>query len=200
MVNVMHKVFYLLIALCGFAFNSCADKSKLGMSLEGEWTAGSLPIQGISAASAVTTESYVFVPDSGYATGSVNVTGMFSVVLADTGFTASEQKVSTTVAGKSIARGNYKITKSNEMLMEFALDSIEVEFDPSTVILESNTFTGADSANIGGLTQTQVQVLKAQLLGSLQAKYAGMRVLDDVKVKGDRMSFKVLGNDYYLTR
>lgn len=196
----MRKIFYLLIAMCGVMFNSCADKSELGKELEGEWIAGSLPIQGISAASAVTTDSYVFIPDSDYVTGSVNVTGMFSVVLADDEFTPMEQRVSTTVAGKTSAYGNYKITKSHEMLLEFALDSIAVDFDPSTVVLESNSFTGADAANIGALTPTQMSVLKVQLLGSLQAKYAGMRVLDDVKVKDGRMSFKVLGNEYYLTR
>lgn len=196
----MRKLFYLVIVLCGLAFNSCEKEATLGKEIAGEWTAGSTTLPGISAANAVTTDNYLFTPDSSYVTGNVEVVGMFNITLADSNIQGVTEGVSTSVSGKSTAYGTYTITSHDEMLLNFVLDSISVELDPTTVVLETNTITSADSVQTGAISATQAQVLKAQVLGTLQAKYAGMRSLDDVKVKGNTLKFEVLDTDYILTR
>lgn len=196
----MRKLFYVFAALLGLGLSSCEGEATLGKQIAGEWSAGSTVLSGIEAANAVTTDVFEFIPDSTYKGGDVSIVGMFNITLADNTMSGVNETVSTTVSGKSTVHGSYSITSHDEMVMNLAIDSVSVEFDPSTVVLDNNILTAADSVATGGITAAQIQVLKAQVLGTLQAKYAGMRMLDDVKVKGNHMEFEVLDVDYHLTR
>lgn len=196
----MRKLFYVFAALLGLGLSSCEGEATLGKQIAGEWSAGSTILPGIEATNAVTTDFFEFLPDSSYKGGDVQIVGMFTITLADNTITGVNEAVSTTVSGKSAVHGKYSITSHDEMVMNLAIDSVNVEFDPSTVVLENNILTSADSVATGSMTATQLNVLKAQVIGTLQAKYAGMRVLDDVKVKGNQMEFEVLDVDYHLIR
>ncbi len=196
----MSKLFYVIGALLGFGLCSCNNEAMLGKEIAGEWSAGSNVLPGIAAANAVTTDVYEFIPDSTYRGGEVKIVGMFNITLADDSTSGINEAVSTSVSGKSYVSGNYRITSHDEMIMDLAFDKVSVEFDPSTVVLENNTLTSVDSVTTGVLNDVQLQVLKSQITCTLQARYAGMRAVDDIKVNGDYMKFEILDTDYHLTR
>lgn len=196
----MHKLFYYGIALIGLLFYSCDEDAKLGKSISGEWESTPIELQGVDATSANVTENYMFVPDSTNLRGNVMITGMWSVITAPSMTNNIEQPISITVSGKSIAYGKWMVDDNDELAMQFALDSISVMVDPDIVKLDNNIVTNQNSVLTDSISPATANIIKAQVLSSLQARYASFRKLNDVKVKGNEMKFDVLENEYHLYR
>ena len=72
--------------------------------------------------------------------------------------------------------------------------------DPDATELVANVVTGATAPELETMKPRIAQSIKNQLSAVLQLRYASIKHLDDVKVKGNVLKFEIGHDEYTFSR
>ena len=150
-------------------------------------------------------ETFDFVSDGtviakGSHGGSVVIAGMITAstqVVADAGLV---EPLSLTATAKSTISGTWTVIDDDEIALSLNLQSLAVDVDPSTLVVEGNVLTGNDTPKIDSIRPSVAATIGASMKRALENRYASFRHLDDVKVKGPLLKFEIGKMDCVFTR
>lgn len=187
------------------ALVSCNDNARLASEVQGSWTGTPENFTDNSVVTATILETFDFVSDGavvakGSHGGSVVIVGMISAstqVVADAGFV---EPLSLTAAAKSTISGTWTVIDDDEIALSLNPQSLTVDVDPSTLVVEGNVLSGNDTPKIDSIRPSVASTIGASMKRALENRYASFRHLDDVKVKGPLLKFEIGKMDCVFTR
>lgn len=187
------------------AFVSCNDNARLASEMQGAWTGTPENFTDNSVVTATVLETFDFVSDGsvvakGSYGGSVVIVGMISAstqVVADAGLV---EPLSLTAAAKSTISGTWTVIDDDEIALTLNPQTLTVDVDPSTLVVEGNVLTGNDTPKIDSIRPSVAATIGASMKRALENRYASFRHLDDVKVKGPLLKFEIGKMDCVFTR
>ncbi|WP_289869671.1 hypothetical protein [uncultured Duncaniella sp.] len=187
------------------ALVSCNDNARLASEVQGAWTGTPENFTDNSVVTATILETFDFVSDGtviakGSHGGSVVIAGMITAstqVVADAGLV---EPLSLTATAKSTISGTWTVIDDDEIALSLNLQSLAVDVDPSTLVVEGNVLTGNDTPKIDSIRPSVVATIGASMKRALENRYASFRHLDDVKVKGPLLKFEIGKMDCVFTR
>ncbi len=188
-----------------FALVSCNDNARLASEVQGTWTGTPENFTDNSVVTATILETFDFVSDGtviakGSHGGSVVIVGMITAstqVVADAGLV---EPLSLTATAKSTISGTWTVIDDDEIALSLNLQSLAVDVDPSTLVVEGNVLTGNDTPKIDSIRPSVAATIGASMKRALENRYASFRHLDDVKVKGPLLKFEIGKMDCVFTR
>lgn len=187
------------------ALVSCNDNARLASEVQGAWTDTPENFTDNSVVTATILETFDFVSDGtviakGSHGGSVVIAGMITAstqVVADAGLV---EPLSLTATAKSTISGTWTVIDDDEIALSLNLQSLAVDVDPSTLVVEGNVLTGNDTPKIDSIRPSVAATIGASMKRALENRYASFRHLDDVKVKGPLLKFEIGKMDCVFTR
>lgn len=187
------------------ALVSCNDNARLASEVQGAWTGTPENFTDNSVVTATILETFDFVSDGtviakGSHGGSVVIAGMITAstqVVADAGLV---EPLSLTATAKSTISGTWTVIDDDEIALSLNLQSLAVDVDPSTLVVEGNVLTGNDTPKIDSIRPSVAATIGASMKRALENRYASFRHLDDVKVKGPLLKFEIGKMDCVFTR
>ena len=187
------------------ALVSCNDNARLAIEVQGAWTGTPENFTDNSVVTATILETFDFVSDGtviakGSHGGSVVIAGMITAstqVVADAGLV---EPLSLTATAKSTISGTWTVIDDDEIALSLNLQSLAVDVDPSTLVVEGNVLTGNDTPKIDSIRPSVAATIGASMKRALENRYASFRHLDDVKVKGPLLKFEIGKMDCVFTR
>ena len=187
------------------ALVSCNDNARLASEVQGAWTGTPENFTDNSVVTATILETFDFVSDGtviakGSHGGSVVIAGMITAstqVVADAGLV---EPLSLTATAKSTISGTWTVIDDDELALSLNLQSLAVDVDPSTLVVEGNVLTGNDTPKIDSIRPSVAATIGASMKRALENRYASFRHLDDVKVKGPLLKFEIGKMDCVFTR
>ncbi|WP_289751957.1 hypothetical protein [uncultured Duncaniella sp.] len=187
------------------ALVSCNDNARLASEVQGAWIGTPENFTDNSVVTATILETFDFVSDGtviakGSHGGSVVIAGMITAstqVVADAGLV---EPLSLTATAKSTISGTWTVIDDDEIALSLNLQSLAVDVDPSTLVVEGNVLTGNDTPKIDSIRPSVAATIGASMKRALENRYASFRHLDDVKVKGPLLKFEIGKMDCVFTR
>ena len=187
------------------ALVSCNDNARLASEVQGAWTGTPENFTDNSVVTATILETFDFVSDGtviakGSHGGSVVIVGMITAstqVVADAGLV---EPLSLTATAKSTISGTWTVIDDDEIALSLNLQSLAMDVDPSTLVVEGNVLTGNDTPKIDSIRPSVAATIGASMKRALENRYASFRHLDDVKVKGPLLKFEIGKMDCVFTR
>ncbi len=187
------------------ALVSCNDNARLASEVQGAWTGTPENFTDNSVVTATILETFDFVSDGtviakGSHGGSVVIAGMITAstqVVADAGLV---EPLSLTATAKPTISGTWTVIDDDEIALSLNLQSLAVDVDPSTLVVEGNVLTGNDTPKIDSIRPSVAATIGASMKRALENRYASFRHLDDVKVKGPLLKFEIGKMDCVFTR
>lgn len=187
------------------ALVSCNDNARLASEVQGAWTGTPENFTDNSVVTATILETFDFVSDGtviakGSHGGSVVIVGMITAstqVVADAGLV---EPLSLTATAKSTISGTWTVIDDDEIALSLNLQSLAVDVDPSTLVVEGNVLNGNDTPKIDSIRPSVAATIGASMKRALENRYASFRHLDDVKVKGPLLKFEIGKMDCVFTR
>ena len=196
----MKTIVYGIVALCGLAFWSCDGKNQLADKVTGEWSTPDGVLHGVNAIETRVIETYSFVRDSSRAGGTLIVSGMTETTVAPVFDNNVVQTVSEGIAANSYIEGTWTVVDDDEISINFDYSTLAVNVDTATVALRQNLLTGNEGPEMSQVSGNVAKTVGAELKSALQSRYQSMRLIDDVKVKGDVLKFEAGPRDFVLQR
>ena len=196
----MKKVLLTMSAIAAIMFCSCDDAGRLAKEVEGSWSGVPVKLVDESAASAYIIENYIFSVDSTGHSGDIVVGGMISTTFQMPQSNDEVQPFSLTGSAKSIIYGVWTAVDDDEINVSLSPESLSVTVDPDATELVANVVTGATAPELETMKPRIAQSIKNQLSAVLQLRYASIKHLDDVKVKGNVLKFEIGHDEYTFSR
>lgn len=196
----MKKVLLTMSAIAAIMLSSCDSTAKLAKEVEGSWSGVPVKLVDESAASAMIIESYIFSVDSSGRSGDIVVGGMISTTSQMPQSQDVVQPFSITGSAKSIVYGSWTAVDDDEINVNLSPESLSVTVDPDATELVANMATGATAPELETMKPQIAQSMKNQLTAALQLRYASIKHLDDVKVKGNVLKFEIGHDEYTFSR
>ncbi|WP_300502130.1 hypothetical protein [uncultured Duncaniella sp.] len=198
----------LITSACIFAalaLVSCDGSSRLAKNIQGSWSGTPENFTDNSAVTATILETLDFsapVASSamGDKSGSIVIAGMLTVstqVVADADYV---EPLTLTATAKSSISGTWTVIDDDEIALALDINTLNVEVDPSDVVAEGNAMLGTSNVQIDSLKPSVSQSVSGAMKRALAMRYASIRHLDDVKVKGPLLKFEIGKMDCVFTR
>lgn len=193
----------LITSACLFAalsLVSCDGSSRLAKDIQGSWSGTPENFIDNSAVTTTILETYDFSSaESAAKSGNLTIAGMITIstqVLADAGF---EQPLTLTASARSTVSGTWTVIDDDEITVALDPATLNVEVDPEQVVAEGNLL-GTQTPDIKEMRQGVAQTIADNMKRALGVRYASVRHLDDVKVKGTLLKFEIGNMDCVFTR
>lgn len=201
----MKKFITSACLFAALALVSCNDNARLASQVQGAWTGTPENFTDNSVVTATILETFDFLSDGtvvakGSHGGSVVIVGMISAstqVVADAGLV---EPLSLTATAKSTISGTWTVIDDDEIALSLNPQSLKIDVDPSTLVVEGNVLTGSDTPKIDSIRPSVAVTIGASMKRALENRYASFRHLDDVKVKGPLLKFEIGKMDCVFTR
>ncbi len=201
----MKKFITSACLFAALALVSCNDNARLASQVQGAWTGTPENFTDNSVVTATILETFDFLSDGtvvakGSHGGSVVIVGMISAstqVVADAGLV---EPLSLTATAKSNISGTWTVIDDDEIALSLNPQSLTIDVDPSTLVVEGNVLTGSDTPKIDSIRPSVAATIGASMKRALENRYASFRHLDDVKVKGPLLKFEIGKMDCVFTR
>ncbi len=196
----------LIAALAVPALTSCqSDENRLARSITGEWASAPDTMTDAQAVTASLTDNWYFYPDSATQGGAKNPAGplaLNTLISMNTQIVSEGSAIEPlTLSASAIAtvRGVWTAVDDDEISVVLDPSTITVSVDPDQIASNGSPLSSAD-VHIDSIRPAIQRNLEASLQGMMQQRYAGIRLLDDVKVKGNTLRYEIGDRKYVLTR
>ncbi|MCI9284657.1 MAG: hypothetical protein HFJ91_02395 [Muribaculaceae bacterium] len=194
----------LTAALLGVAMCSCDENARLAKEISGEWVGTPENFTDNSALTASIIDTYLFSPDtcttSKCHAGPLVIDGMISTTTQIVGDSSFIEPISLTASARSSIKGSWRVVDDDEILITLDPATITIDVDPSAIALNSTMVAGGKSPAIDSLRPAVAANIGQSLRQALPIHYAGIRHLDDIKIKGALLKYEINDVDYVLTR
>lgn len=192
----MKKSIYGLTALCALAFYSCDDAARLAKDIEGTWSGAPERFIDDTTGTSTIIESMTFAMDSTGKGGDMIIVGLVSSTGQISGSTSIMQPISVSAAAKAEILGKWIAVDDDEINVNLDTRTLSVNVDPSGVVLTTNLLDGNTSASTEAIKPQVAESIKLQITNALQMRYASIKRIDDIKIKGNVMEYEI-GHDKF---
>lgn len=189
--------------IAGSVITGCSNgEERLAKAVPGVWQGTPETFTDNSALTASIIDVYEFSPASMTAnetlTGSVTVSGMVNTTtqIVDSAFI---EPLSLSASAHTSISGTWTVVDDDEISLSFDLASLMVQVDPKAVMANNAPITIGSPA-VDSLRPEVCANIEHSIKQSLTARYASMRHMDDVKVKGPLLKYEVGHEDFVLTK
>lgn len=194
-----------LCLLASLSLVSCDETARLAKDLQGSWAGTPENFTDNSVITATIVETLDIVSDDnavakGSHGGTVVVAGMLSAttqVVSDPGLV---EPITLTSSAKSTIKGTWTAIDDDEVALILDMSTLSVELDPDGVAVSNNILTNNDTPKIDSIKPAISASIAESMKRALTTRYASVRRLDDVKIKGPLLKFEIGKTDYVFTR
>lgn len=205
----MKKNLFSLLPLLELIFVSsllvaCSNaQARFAKDVPGVWQSTPETFTDNSALTASIIDTYEFAPASMTAsetlTGALTITGMVNTttqIVADSSFV---EPLSLSASAVTSISGSWTVIDDDEISISLDLGSLMVDVDPKGVVTNTSPLM-ADSPAIDALRPALVRNLEHSIRTALTTRYASLRHMDDIKIKGSLFKYEIGHEDFVLTR
>ncbi|MCM1522565.1 MAG: hypothetical protein NC039_07940 [Muribaculaceae bacterium] len=200
------KILCGAVILTGFTamMSSCeSEEKRLAREVTGVWSGTPEEVTDNAAVTATISETYYFAPDSAFISngkfpiGPLTIESMMSMSTQVVAEGDGVMPIGLTASAIASARGTWTVVDDEEISISIDPSTISVSVDPSTMTTSPDGNASAAPATMPDEMKTR---LEQSLTRALATRYGGMKLLEDVKVKGTLMKYEIGHMDYVLTR
>ena len=194
----MKKILLGIVAVGAIALTGCDEASRLAGDVSGAWSSTPQMLVNDPGSQATIVETIEFQRDSTSNGGVVIVSGLISSTGSTSGNEALMQPFEIAASARSTISGTWKAIDDDDITMALDVQSLNVEIDPTALVITSNVLTGDTESNPENVKPQIAQMVRAAIQRQLTARYTSWTKLDDVKVKdkGTVLKFEVGKKDY----
>lgn len=180
-----------------------SEERSLAEKMTGEWVGTPEEVTDHAAVTASITETYFFAPDSAYTPDGKHPVGPLTIQSTLTMSTQimaegdGAMPMGLTASAIATAKGSWTVIDDDEVTLTIDPRTISVTVDPSSL---TTSPAGVTEPAENTLSPQMVKSLEQSLTKALTMRYSGMRLMEDVKVKGALLKYEVGHTDYVLTR
>lgn len=187
-------------ALCALGLSSCNEASKLAKNIEGTWSGAPERLIDDPTGTATVIESTTFAVDSTGKGGDMIIVGLVSATGQMQGSTAIIQTISISAAAKAEVLGKWQAIDDDEIQVAIDTRTLTVSIDPEGVVLTTNMLDGDAQANVASIKPQLAEAVKQQVTNALQMRYASIKKIDDIDIKGNVMEYEINHKEYTASR
>ena len=110
------------------------------------------------------------------------------------------QPISVSAAAKAEIVGKWQAVDDDEIHVSLDPGTLTVSVDPEGVVLTSNMLDGAAQATVSSIKPQLAESIKTQIANALQMRYASIKKIDDIDIKGNVMEYEINKSDYTASR
>lgn len=180
---------------------ACTDGSKLAGEMEGSWSGAPERFTVSEAATATMTPIYTFeVGADNQKGGDVTVAMMVSAIMPVN--SPMDQVVlpfQVTVSAVGTVEGAWSVD-GDDVNLDLNLNTLNVNVNPDNVTTADDALTDQTMTYWQTNRPAVAKQLESQISAALSTRLLAMRRFEDVKIKNDVLSYKMLGVDMYLHR
>lgn len=201
----MKRIYGFIGLAIMLGLSSCNENARLAKELHGSWTGTPENETDNTAITATLIETYTFsdavLPlKKGVYGGNISITGLISCTTQMLGDSTMTGPVTLTASAVSTINGTWTVIDDDEVSVMLNLGSLSVNMDPESVKVTNNVITNNDIPSIEKLKPGISNTLLDGIRQTLAMRYASIRQLDDIKVKGPQLKFEIGETDYLFTR
>ncbi len=185
-----------LLAIGSLLVACSNSEARFAKEIPGVW-------QGTpEAISASIIDTYEFSPASMTAnetlTGAVTVSGMVNVStqVVDSAFA---EPIQLSAAAHTTISGTWTVVDDDEMALSMDVASLVVDVDPKAVAANGSPMVMGNPATDALNPEVRARIAEG-IKQALSVRYASLRHMDDVKIKGALLKYEVGEEDFVLTR
>lgn len=187
-------------ALCALGLSSCNEAAKLAKNIEGTWSGAPERFIDDTTGSATVIESTTFAVDSTGKGGDMIIVGLVSTTGQVQGSTSIMQPISISAAAKTQVLGHWQAIDDDEIHVSIDPRTLTVDVDPEGVVLTTNLLDGATQATADSQKPQVAESVKIQVTNALQMRYASIKKIDDIDIKGNVMEYEINHREYTASR
>lgn len=183
---------------------SCSNsEARFAKEIPGIWQGTPETFSDNSAVTATIIDTYEFSPAAMTAnetlSGPITVTGMVNTTTQIVGDSALIEPLSLSASARTTISGTWTVIDDDEIALSFDTQSLVVEVDPDGVVA-NNSPISISSPAVDSIRPQLCKTLEHSIRVALTARYAAMRHMDDVKVKGALLKYESDHEDFVLTK
>lgn len=131
--------------------------------------------------------------------GTVTVTGMVNTTTQIVGDSALIEPLGLSASARTSISGTWTVIDDDEIALSFDPQSLVVEVDPDAVVANNNPIALSSPA-VDSIRPDLCKTIEHGIRVALTARYASMRHMDDVKIKGALLKYEYDNEDFVLTK
>ena len=191
-----------LLAIGSLLVACSNSEARFAKEIPGVWQGTPEAISDNSAISASIIDTYEFSPASMTAnetlTGAVTVSGMVNVStqVVDSAFA---EPIQLSVAAHTTISGTWTVVDDDEMALSMDVASLVVDVDPKAFAANGSPMVMGNPATDALNPEVRARIAEG-IKQALSVRYASLRHMDDVKIKGALLKYEVGEEDFVLTR
>lgn len=180
---------------------ACTDGSKLAGEMEGSWSGAPERFTVSEAATATMTPIYTFeLGSDNQKGGDVTVAMMVSAIMPVN--SPMDQVVlpfQVTVSAVGTVEGAWSVD-GDDVNLDLNLNTLNVNVNPDNVTTADDALTDQTMSYWQTNRPAVAKNLESQISAALGTRLLAMRRFEDVKIKDDVLSYKMLGVEMYMHR
>ena len=191
-----------LLAIGSLLVACSNSEARFAKEIPGVWQGTPEAISDNSAISASIIDTYEFSPASMTAnetlTGAVTVSGMVNVStqVVDSAFV---EPIQLSAAAHTTISGTWTVVDDDEIALSMDVASLIVDVDPKAVAANGSPMVMGTPATDALNPEVRARIAEG-IKQALSVRYASLRHMDDVKIKGALLKYEVGEEDFVLTR
>lgn len=191
-----------LLAIGSLLVACSNSEARFAKEIPGVWQGTPEAISDNSAISASIIDTYEFSPASMTAnetlTGAVTVSGMVNVStqVVDSAFV---EPIQLSAAAHTTISGTWTVVDDDEIALSMDVASLVVDVDPKAVAANGSPMVMGTPATDALNPEVRARIAEG-IKQALSVRYASLRHMDDVKIKGALLKYEVGEEDFVLTR
>lgn len=197
----MKTVLILAAGALMMVAGACTDGSKLAGEMEGSWSGAPERFTVSEAATATMTPIYTFeLGSDNQKGGDVTVAMMVSAIMPVN--SPMDQVVlpfQVTVSAVGTVEGAWSVD-GDDVNLDLNLNTLNVNVNPDNVTTADDALTDQTMSYWQTNRPAVAKNLESQISAALGTRLLAMRRFEDVKIKDDVLSYKMLGVEMYMHR
>ena len=191
-----------LLAIGSLLVACSNSEARFAKEIPGVWQGTPEAISDNSAISTSIIDTYEFSPASMTAnetlTGAVTVSGMVNVStqVVDSAFV---EPIQLSAAAHTTISGTWTVVDDDEIALSMDVASLVVDVDPKAVAANGSSMVMGNPATDALNPEVRARIAEG-IKQALSVRYASLRHMDDVKIKGALLKYEVGEEDFVLTR
>ena len=183
------------------AVTACTDGSKLAGEMEGSWSGASERFTVNEAATATMTPIYTFeLGSDNQKGGDVTVAMMVSAIMpVNSPMDQVVPPFQVTVSAVGTVEGAWSVD-GDDVSLDLNLNTLNVNVNPDNVTTADDALTDQTMTYWQTNRPAVAKKLESEISAALGTRLLAMRRFEDVKIKNDVLSYKMLGVEMYLHR
>lgn len=194
----------IVMALLGATTSCKSGEQKLAENLAGVWAGTPENFTDNQAVTASVTDTYYFQADTTasqrHPSGPVTIQGMITVSTQIVAEGEEIEPLSITAAAVASIEGYWTVVDDDEVALSLDTSTLKVNVDPEQLIANGSLIVSGESPRIESVRPAVAANIERSLRVALSERYAGVNIMDDIKIKGSLLKYEFGHKDYVLTR